>query len=80
MSHVHAVFTAVLPDVIERDFGRFVPDVCDRYKLTSVSLKAAILRDEFPKLFRFAGVLYAKNSQLAEYDARVVAALDEALA
>ena len=79
-SHVQASFCAMSPDVVRDQFTKFDPDVVARYGSTAVTLKAAIKRGEFPKLFRFAGILYSKNAHLAEYDARVAAVLDDVLA
>jgi hypothetical protein len=70
------IFCAVDSATIERDFTKFVPDVLTRYGVTRPTLEAAIKRGEFPKLFRFAGVHYSKNSHLDAHDERVKAAFD----
>jgi hypothetical protein len=74
--HHHTVFTAVNAETIAGDYTRFDPIVLQRYGQSRPTIEAAIRRAEFPKLFRFAGTLYAKNSHLNEYDTRVRAALD----
>ncbi len=74
--HHHTVFTAVNSEVIASNYTRFDPIVLRRYGQSRPTVEAAIRRGDFPKLFRFGGTLYAKNSHLDEYDARVRAVLE----
>lgn len=74
----HHVFLMFPADVLDRDFLP-VATVLTEMGTTMPTLTKAVRAGEFPKLWRIAGKLYARRSDMDAHKARIAALLDNAL-